>query len=82
MSRVSGAGMVADSSGQCRGHAGCPLRHAWRAGGAGPAVSWPELMAAMSLACDTAMALPLETGLASCLVAMRLARAAGLTGDL
>jgi hypothetical protein len=29
-------------------------------GGVGPAVSWPELMAAMSLACDTAMALPLE----------------------
>lgn len=51
-------------------------------GGAEPAVSWPELMAAMSLACDTAMALPLETGLATCLVAMRLARAAGLAGDL
>jgi len=51
-------------------------------GGVGPAVSWPELMAAMSLACDTAMALPLETGLATCLVSMRLARAAGLAGDL
>ncbi|MBI1377817.1 MAG: HD domain-containing protein [Frankiales bacterium] len=35
-------------------------------------------MAAMSLACDTAMALPLETGLAICLAAMRLARSAGL----
>jgi hypothetical protein len=51
-------------------------------GGVGPAVSWPELMAAMSLARDTAMALPLETGLATCLVAMRLAAAAGLAGDL
>jgi hypothetical protein len=30
-------------------------------------------MAAMSLACDTAMALPLETGLAVCLVSMELA---------
>jgi hypothetical protein len=50
-------------------------------GGAGPAVSWPELMAAMSLACDTAMALPLETGLAVCLVSMEVARAAGLDED-
>jgi hypothetical protein len=49
--------------------------------GAGPTVSWPELMAAMSLACDTAMALPLETGLAVCLVSMELARAAGLDED-
>ena len=46
-------------------------------GGAGPAVSWPELMAAMSLACDTAMALPLETGLAVCLVAVELAERLG-----
>jgi hypothetical protein len=35
-------------------------------------VSWPELMAATSLAADTGMGLPLETGLATCLVAMRL----------
>jgi len=36
----------------------------------------------MSLACDTAMALPPETGLATCLVATQLARAAGLARDL
>ena len=38
-----------------------------------PRVSWPELMAATSLAADTGMGLPLETGLATCLVAMELA---------
>jgi HD-GYP domain-containing protein (c-di-GMP phosphodiesterase class II) len=37
-------------------------------------VTWPELMAATSLAADTGMALPLETGLATCLVAMELGR--------
>ena len=44
-----------------------------------PAVGWAELMAAMSLACDTGMGLPLETGLATCLVSMELGRAADLT---
>ena len=39
-----------------------------------PVVSWPELMAATSLAADTGMGLPLETGLATCLVAVKLAR--------
>ncbi len=43
-----------------------------------PRVSWPELMAATSLAADTGMGLPLETGLATCLVAMGLAGRLGL----
>ena len=43
-----------------------------------PRVSWPELMAATSLAADTGMGLPLETGLATCLVSMRLAERLGL----
>jgi HD-GYP domain-containing protein (c-di-GMP phosphodiesterase class II) len=38
------------------------------------AVTWPELMAATSLAADTGMALPLETGLATSLVAVELGR--------
>ena len=42
------------------------------------AVTWPELMAATSLAADTGMALPLETGLATCLVSVRLGRRLGL----
>ena len=37
-------------------------------------VTWPELMAATSLAADTGMALPLETGLATSLVAVELGR--------
>jgi HD-GYP domain-containing protein (c-di-GMP phosphodiesterase class II) len=37
-------------------------------------VSWPELMAAASLAADTGMGLPLETGLATCLVSLELGR--------
>jgi HD-GYP domain-containing protein (c-di-GMP phosphodiesterase class II) len=37
-----------------------------------PPPSWPELLAAVSLACDRGMGLPLETGLATCLVATRL----------
>ena len=45
-----------------------------------PTVRWPELLAATSLACDSGMGLPLETGLATCLVAVRIGRAAGLTG--
>ena len=45
-------------------------------------VSWPELMAATSLAADTGMALPLETGLATCLVSVNLARSLGLGADL
>ena len=45
-----------------------------------PAISSAELMAAMSLACDIGMGLPLETGLATCLVSMELGRAAGLDG--
>ena len=40
--------------------------------------SWPELLGAVSLACDRAMGLPLETGLATCVVASRLADVAGL----
>jgi HD-GYP domain-containing protein (c-di-GMP phosphodiesterase class II) len=44
-------------------------------------VTWPELMAATSLAADTGMALPLETGLATCLVTVRLARSMGLDDD-
>src|SRR6188472_2982021 len=47
-------------------------------GGVSDVVSWPELMAATSLAADTGMGLPLETGLATCLVAMELARSLGL----
>jgi HD-GYP domain-containing protein (c-di-GMP phosphodiesterase class II) len=46
-----------------------------------PSVSWPELMAATSLAADTGMGLPLETGLATCLVAMGLAGRLGLADD-
>src|SRR4051794_11996303 len=46
-----------------------------------PRVTWPELMAATSLAADTGMGLPLETGLATCLVSMRLADALGLDTD-
>ena len=45
-------------------------------------MSGPEVMAAMSLACDTAIALLRETGLATRLVAMQFARAAGLAEDL
>jgi HD-GYP domain-containing protein (c-di-GMP phosphodiesterase class II) len=44
-------------------------------------VTWPELMAAMSLACDTGMGLPLETGLATALVAVEIGRAAALDDD-
>ncbi|HWJ82957.1 MAG TPA: HD domain-containing phosphohydrolase [Nocardioides sp.] len=43
-----------------------------------PGPSWPELLGAVSLACDRAMGLPLETGLATCVVATRLAHVAGL----
>jgi len=46
-----------------------------------PAVTWPELMAATSLAADTGMALPLETGLATCLVAVALGRTLDLDDD-
>ena len=42
------------------------------------AVTWPELMAATSLAADNAMSLPLETGLATCLVSVALGRRLGL----
>jgi HD-GYP domain-containing protein (c-di-GMP phosphodiesterase class II) len=42
------------------------------------AVTWPELMAATSLAADTGMSLPLETGLATCLVSVQLGRSMGL----
>lgn len=41
-------------------------------------VSWPELMAATSLAADAGMGMPLETGLATCLVATRLGNRLGL----
>jgi HD-GYP domain-containing protein (c-di-GMP phosphodiesterase class II) len=41
-------------------------------------VTWPELMAATSLAADTGMALPLETGLTTCLVSVELGRRLGL----
>ena len=44
-------------------------------------VTWPELIAATSLAADTGMALPLETGLATCLVAVGLGRSLGLGDD-
>lgn len=40
-----------------------------------------ELMAALSLATDLALGAPLETGLATCLVATRFAKALGLDGD-
>jgi len=43
---------------------------------AGP--RWPEILGAVSLACDRGMGLPLETGLATCLVARRLAEALDL----
>ena len=43
-----------------------------------PEPSWPELLGAVSLACDRAMGLPLETGLAVCAAATRLAEVAGL----
>ena len=43
-----------------------------------PEVSWPELMAAASLAADTGMGEPLETGLGTCLVALELGRRLGL----
>ncbi len=42
------------------------------------AVTWPELMAATSLAADTGMALPLETGLATSLVSVELGSRLGL----
>ena len=59
-----------------RAISGMPIR-AWAYRAAmEPRVSWPELMAATSLAADTGMGLPLETGLATCLVAMRLGRPA------
>ena len=45
------------------------------------AVTWPELVAATSLAADTGMALPLETGLATCLVSVALGRSLGLGED-
>ncbi len=45
------------------------------------AVTWPELIAATSLAADTGMALPLETGLATCLVSVALGRSLGLGED-
>ena len=41
-------------------------------------VRWPELMAAISLATDVGMAQPLESGLATCLVATALAGRLGL----
>jgi len=46
-----------------------------------PAVTWPELMAATSLAADNAMALPLETGLATCLVSVGLGHSLGIDDD-
>jgi hypothetical protein len=52
-------------------------------GGCEPSVTWPELMAATSLAADTGMALPLETGLATCLVSVALGSRLGLdAGEL
>src|SRR5690242_19047649 len=48
----------------------------------GPSVTWPELMAATSLAADIGMALPLETRLATCVVAVELGRSAGLDDEL
>jgi HD-GYP domain-containing protein (c-di-GMP phosphodiesterase class II) len=47
----------------------------------GAQVTWPELVAATSLAADTGMGLPLETGLATCLVSTRLAGVLGLDAD-
>ena len=44
-------------------------------------MTWPELVAATSLAADTGMALPLETGLATCLVSVALGRSLGLGED-
>ncbi len=44
-------------------------------------VTWSELMAATSLAADSGMGLPLETGLATCLVAGRLGERLGLGVD-
>jgi HD-GYP domain-containing protein (c-di-GMP phosphodiesterase class II) len=46
-----------------------------------PHVTWAELMAATSLAADTGMAMPLETGLATCLVSVELGRRLGLDDD-
>jgi HD-GYP domain-containing protein (c-di-GMP phosphodiesterase class II) len=40
-----------------------------------PPPTWSELLAAVSLACDRAMGVPLETGLATCLAATRLGEA-------
>ena len=44
-----------------------------------PVVTWTELMAAASLAADTGMGEPLETGLGICLVALALGRRVGLS---
>ena len=44
-----------------------------------PVVTWTELMAAASLAADTGMGQPLETGLGTCLVALELGRRVGLS---
>jgi HD-GYP domain-containing protein (c-di-GMP phosphodiesterase class II) len=41
-------------------------------------VTWPELIAAISLAADTGMAQPLESGLSTCLVSMALSELMGL----
>jgi HD-GYP domain-containing protein (c-di-GMP phosphodiesterase class II) len=41
-------------------------------------VTWPELFAVASLACDTGMGLPLETGLGVCLVSLALGETVGL----
>jgi HD-GYP domain-containing protein (c-di-GMP phosphodiesterase class II) len=41
-------------------------------------VTWPELIAAISLAADTGMAQPLESGLSTCLVSMALSDLMGL----
>ena len=46
-----------------------------------PPPTWPELMAATSLAADAGMSLPLETGLATCLVSVNLARAMQLSSE-
>src|SRR4051794_12966345 len=45
----------------------------------GPVVTWTELMAAASLAADTGMGEPLETGLGICLVSLALGRRVGLS---
>jgi HD-GYP domain-containing protein (c-di-GMP phosphodiesterase class II) len=47
-----------------------------------PEVSWPELMAAVSLAADAGMALPRESGLATCLVAIQIGERLGLAEDV